>query len=255
MSKSSIDRPAGESASFWEGHRERLRQRMEREGWDALKPHEMVELVLYHAVPRQDFAGLARALVERFGSLGGVFEAPRERLAEVPGMTPATVEWVALTGELMRAYYYEAMEGEALRLSRWAEARAFLAPLSRATGPSTWVLYIDFEFNLITFSALPAEPWWDAENARLMIRHAASTGARYAIIARFVGDAALEIDDAELARLQAIAVTMRAVDVEILDFALAGARGFCSLNRSGRMDVVRLESRNLSLHERYAEGD
>ena len=38
--------------------------RMELEGWDALKPHEMVELVLYHAVPRQDFSDAARALIE-----------------------------------------------------------------------------------------------------------------------------------------------------------------------------------------------
>ena len=52
----------------WEGHRQRLRQRMEREGWDALRPHEMVELVLNHAVPRQNLSDLARALVERFGS-------------------------------------------------------------------------------------------------------------------------------------------------------------------------------------------
>ena len=41
---------------------------MEREGWDALKPHEMVELALYPAVPRQDLTDIARLLVDRFGS-------------------------------------------------------------------------------------------------------------------------------------------------------------------------------------------
>ena len=58
---------------------------MEREGWDALKPYEMVELVLYHAVPRQDLSDVARLLVDRFGSVGGVFGATEAQLMEVPG--------------------------------------------------------------------------------------------------------------------------------------------------------------------------
>ena len=45
---------------LWEGHRQRLRQRVEREGWDALRPHEMVELVLNRAVPRQNLSDVAR---------------------------------------------------------------------------------------------------------------------------------------------------------------------------------------------------
>ena len=73
---------------LWEGHRERLRRRMEREGWDALRPHEMVELVLYHAVPRQDLSDISRVLVDRFGSVGGVFRASREELLAVDGVTP-----------------------------------------------------------------------------------------------------------------------------------------------------------------------
>ena len=36
---------------LWEGHRNRLRLRLERDGWDALKPYEMVEIVLCHAMP------------------------------------------------------------------------------------------------------------------------------------------------------------------------------------------------------------
>ena len=251
MSKSSIEPRPRSDAPYWEGHRQRLRQRMEREGWDALKPHEMVELVLYHAVPRQDFAEVARALVERFGSVGGVFAAPKEALAEVPGMSKSMAEWVSLTGALMRAYY-ALLDDDAVRLSRWPEVRAFLAPLAPEAGLATWALYIDFEFNLITFAEMEAEPWWDAENARRMALQAVSAGARYAVIARFVGDTPLEMDDAELARLQAVSAAMRAIDVEILDCALVGTRDIVSLNRSGRMDVIRRESRDLALHERYA---
>ena len=90
---------------LWEGHRERLRRRMEREGWDALRPHEMVELVLYHAVPRQDLSDISRVLVDRFGSVGGVFRASREELLAVDGVTPTLADCLLTTGRLMRAYY------------------------------------------------------------------------------------------------------------------------------------------------------
>ena len=58
---------------LYEGHRNRLRTRLEREGWNALKPYEMVEVVLCHAMPRQDLSAVSRLLVDRFGSVGGVF--------------------------------------------------------------------------------------------------------------------------------------------------------------------------------------
>ena len=250
---SSIDNPAGVDAPYWEGHRSRLRRRLEREGWDALKPHEMVELVLYHAAPRQDLTGIARALVDRFGSVGGVFAAPREQLCEVPGMTPSMTEWVALTGEAMRAYCATA-DDDSVRLSRWPEVREFLAPIA-PDADAAWVLLIDFEFSLITCLALESAPWWDSENARQMVRQAVAAGARYAIIALFGRDAPPAMPDEALARLQAIAVTMRAIDVDILDCVLVGGGGMTSLNRSGRMDAVRAESHDLALHERYADGD
>lgn len=247
----SIDHPG--DVPYWEGHRERLRMRMEREGWDALKPHEMVELVLYHAVPRQDFSDAARALIDRFGTVGGVFAAPEDALVSVPGMSPATARWVTLTGDMMRAYYAQLSE-DAVRLSHWAEVREYLRPLGPAVGNAMWMLYLDFEFNLITYAPLEARPWWAAENARQMVRHAASAGARYAILARFDDIRMPHADDGELARLRAIAVTMRAIDVEILDFVLVGRGDPVSLNRSGRMDVIRCESQNLALHEDYVNG-
>ena len=109
----------------WEGHRRRLRQRAAREGWEALRPHEMVELVLNHAVPRQNLSDIARALVARFGTVGGVFAADREALLSVEGMTPRLAEWVGLTGDLMRAYYNLHAESD-IRLSCYQEVQAFL---------------------------------------------------------------------------------------------------------------------------------
>jgi DNA repair protein RadC len=73
------------------GHRERLRQRFMEGGPDALPDYELLELVLYRALPRGDTKPLAKALLARFGTFAEVISAPPERLKEVKGAGDAVV--------------------------------------------------------------------------------------------------------------------------------------------------------------------
>ena len=72
---------------YW-GHRERLRQRFLTGGHGAMPEYELLELVLFNAVPRVDVKPLAKALLAAFGDLNGVIAAPEPRLMQVPGATP-----------------------------------------------------------------------------------------------------------------------------------------------------------------------
>jgi hypothetical protein len=73
------------------GHRERLRERFLKGGAEAMPDYEMLELVLFAAVPRRDTKPLAKALIARFGSFAEVIAAKRERLMEVEGVGEAVV--------------------------------------------------------------------------------------------------------------------------------------------------------------------
>jgi DNA repair protein RadC len=68
------------------GHRERLRQRLIAKGGDALADYEVLEVLLYAGNPRGDTKPLAKALIDRFGSLAGVLAAGPEALRAVKGM-------------------------------------------------------------------------------------------------------------------------------------------------------------------------
>ena len=68
------------------GHRERLRHRFETAGDKALADYELLELLLFRLIPRRDTKPIAKALLERFGSLSGVFGAPPHLLREVTGI-------------------------------------------------------------------------------------------------------------------------------------------------------------------------
>jgi DNA repair protein RadC len=68
------------------GHRKRLRLRLRRGGNTALHDYELLELILFRALPRRDVKPLARDLLDRFGDLSGVLGAPEARLLEVNGI-------------------------------------------------------------------------------------------------------------------------------------------------------------------------
>ena len=59
--------------SVHEGHRQRKKEQFREHGLDAFADHEALELLLYYAIPRQDTNPIAHRLIERFGSLEGVF--------------------------------------------------------------------------------------------------------------------------------------------------------------------------------------
>ncbi len=73
----------------YHGHRQRLRERFLAGGSDALPDYELLELLLFGAIPRGDVKPLAKKLIDRFGDFAGVVSAPPERLREVSGVGDA----------------------------------------------------------------------------------------------------------------------------------------------------------------------
>jgi DNA repair protein RadC len=68
------------------GHRQRLRDRFLKGGADALADYELLELILFLAIPQRDVKPLAKVLLKEFGSIQGVVTADAERLLAVGGV-------------------------------------------------------------------------------------------------------------------------------------------------------------------------
>ncbi len=77
--------------SYLRDHRKRLRARFMDGGADAVPDYELLELVLFRAIPRQDVKPIAHALMTRFGDFNRVISAPVDRLAEVKGVGEAVI--------------------------------------------------------------------------------------------------------------------------------------------------------------------
>lgn len=83
--------PQGTTPSYIADHRSRLRQRFLTGGADALPDYEMLELVLFRAIPRRDVKPLAHELLNRFGDFNRVVTAPADRLSDVKGVGDAVI--------------------------------------------------------------------------------------------------------------------------------------------------------------------
>jgi len=89
--KRESERGLAEAAPHFHGHRERLRGRFREAGADALSDYELLELLLFRALPRRDVKPLAKTLLAKFGSFAEVIAAPEPRLAEVKGLGGAGI--------------------------------------------------------------------------------------------------------------------------------------------------------------------
>jgi DNA repair protein RadC len=84
--KRASEQGLAEAPPHYYGHRERLRGRFREAGADAVSDYELLELLLFRALPRRDVKPLAKSLLEKFGSFAEVITAPEARLAEVKGL-------------------------------------------------------------------------------------------------------------------------------------------------------------------------
>jgi len=101
--------PAGPSSKsagppHYFGHRERLRERFRTAGGDSLADYELLELVLFRAIPRRDVKPLAKALMGRFKSFAEVVAARPERLKEIEGMSEAAVLEIKIVREAAKRF-------------------------------------------------------------------------------------------------------------------------------------------------------
>ena len=110
------------------GHRERIRERLRTAGLEAFSEHEVLELLLTYAIPRQDVNPLAHELIHTFGSLSAVLDADEKELLRVKGMGKSAALLLTMMPQLMRRYQMSAL-GERPVITTLAQARNYCAPL------------------------------------------------------------------------------------------------------------------------------
>lgn len=139
-----------------EGHRERLRTRYKRCGFDDFAEHEVLELLLFYAIPRANTNPIAHKLLERFGSLYAVMNASFDELCEVDQVGPASAALIRTVADAARAAKLKEIGSEPLTSADKLHLYAtewFLGAKPRTAA----ILLIDAKRKVITVRKLAEE--------------------------------------------------------------------------------------------------
>ena len=149
MTSSSDDRK-----SLRTGHRERMRQRLRDHGADNLREDEVLEMLLFHVIPRGDVKELAKDLIRTFGSLERVIFADEKSLLAVPNVGEQTVTLF----KLMQKLRSEFMRNDIVEnniLNSWQAAIEYCrSEIGSNQKESFIVLYLNAKNRLINKVAL-----------------------------------------------------------------------------------------------------
>ncbi len=96
------------------GHRERLRHDFLERGLEAMHPHQVLELLLFYSIPRIDTNNIAHEMLNKFGSIAGVFNAPIGELRDIHGVSENTIVLLKMIPQLFSLYAASVNEGAVL---------------------------------------------------------------------------------------------------------------------------------------------
>lgn len=91
--------------SLHEGHRKRVKERFANEGLDSFNDHQVLELLLFYAIPMKDTNELAHKMIKEYGSLSGLFEADSKDICKRCQVSENTAILVSLIPSLSRRYF------------------------------------------------------------------------------------------------------------------------------------------------------
>ncbi|TPW29723.1 JAB domain-containing protein [Martelella alba] len=137
------------AGNHYHGHRDRLRNRFRERGADSLADYEILELLLFRLIPRRDTKPIAKALLDRFGSLAGVFGAPAELLQEVSGIGETVATDLKLISALAQRSLKSTLKERPI-LASWSSVIDYCtAAMAHETREQFRILFLDKRNKLI----------------------------------------------------------------------------------------------------------
>ncbi|WAC29003.1 MULTISPECIES: RadC family protein [unclassified Ancylobacter] len=224
------DSALSDTSPHFVGHRERLRERFRQAGAEALADYEMLELVLFRAVPRADVKPLAKRLIERFGSFAEVITATPQRLREVKGVGEAIITEFKIVAASVERVTREGMRGRPV-LSSWSAVLAHCrASMAFAEKEQFRILFLDKRNQLIldevqqrgTVDHTPVYP-------REVVKRALELAASAVILVHNHPSGDPTPSNADIQMTKTIIDVAKPLGIEVHDHIIVGKDGHASL--------------------------
>ncbi len=218
----------------YDGHRDRLRKKFLEHGLDVFSDHEVLELLLFYALPRRDTDTLARALLKEFGSIRAVLDARPTELKRIPGIGDNAAVLLQLMTPLARRYQLS-RELNNVRLATTADCGKYLMPYFFGCNlEQIYLLCLDVQCRVISCRLLEEGTQCYVS---LPIRRAAeiaidSSAASVILAHNHPAGLALPSEQ-DLAATFKLEQTLKSLDIILVDHIIVAGNDFVSLRDSG----------------------
>lgn len=216
------------------GHRERLRNRLEKEGLINFQPHEVLELILFYSIPRADTNPIAHRLLERFGSLSAVLEAPASELMKVEGVGKGSAALLSMIPELASRYLIDKNE-QGVVLDSVKKLGEFIMPYYIGVNNERFYLIcLDKKCKLLN-CVLLSEGSLDsvAVDMRGICKAALDCGAVSVVLSHNHTQGFALPSANDVAVTQQVIEALKMISVEVIDHIIVARDDYTSLAQSG----------------------
>lgn len=220
--------------SIHTGHRQRLKERFLKEGLDNFNELQVLELLLFYCIPRQDTNPIAHALLDRFGSLAQVLEAPTSELQKVPGVGESTATFLPLLASLCR-YYLVHRTASNVILNTIEQCGNYLLPFfCGRRNEVVYLLCLDAKCKVLSCKEVGEGSVNSASvPIRRIVEMALADNATSVVLAHnHPSGMALPSGEDQLTTRR-LAMSLSTVDIELVDHLVIADNDFVSLRQSG----------------------
>jgi len=216
------------------GHRARLRERLLTGGAEALADYEVLEYLLMTAIPRRDVKPLAKALIARFGSLAGVFNADAKALALHPGMGETSAAAVKIVALAARRLARTGVQDQPV-LASWQALIDYLTiDMAHLHHERVRVLYLDTRNRLILDHHVgDGDIDQAAIHPRQVVKQALDVGAAALILVHNHPSGSPEPSRADIQITNKIVDAAGLMGIVVHDHVIIGRQGHVSLKAKG----------------------
>jgi DNA repair protein RadC len=217
-----------------EGHRSRLKNRFQEEGLDGFEDHQILELLLFYAIPRRDTNELAHSLLNIYGSLSGVLEADPKDLAKTPGLGENSAILLALIPSLARTYLKDRWGTRPTLDSTTKAGEYVLALCAGRTYEVFYVICLDAQHNVI-YPALVHEGTIDQAPVypRLIVETALRHKAHSVILAHNHPGGSPTPSPQDIEVTKRIQLALEQISISVLDHIIAAGEQYVSCGEKG----------------------
>lgn len=217
-----------------DGHRKRVRKRFMENKLEGFADHEALELLLYYAHARGDVNPLAHTLLDRFGSLSGVFSASKEMLTQVEGVGEQTAVLLQLVPLIAQRARQADLKKELVLNTREKIGDYLLELFSQERNEAVYEVCLDGKGKLLACRRL-GEGSVSAVNLdiRKIVQNAIVFCASSVILAHNHPSGVALPSEADHAATLRVKAALESVDVRLEDHIVVADHDYVSLFQSG----------------------